>query len=286
MDIFVAGFPKTGTTALSEHLRKNKSVFIPNVKEPHYFGSDIRPFSSITNTKDYLHIYKRAKNRQKKFDFSTLYCLSTDAVKEILCWNNDSKFIIMMRKPWDSILSYYHELQISFNDYRPSFESAWEQNSPCPKSRMGQFSHYQYMMDLDLHLKKFYGLHENGRCLFLFHDDMVNNPMSFINDVTNFCEIEPMGANIPWVHSKYEYRSTSIAKLYRNPPKMLIPLKKQIKKLFIGRYITKTFTFLNEKQMKNRPTIDEDVLNEVKQFAKNQIMQISKHIDIPQNWLK
>jgi len=77
MDIFVAGFPKTGTTALSEHLRKNKSAFIPSVKEPHYFGSDIRSFSSITNAKDYLHIYKRARNRQKKIDFSTSYCCST-----------------------------------------------------------------------------------------------------------------------------------------------------------------------------------------------------------------
>jgi hypothetical protein len=186
MDIFIAGFPKTGTTALYEHMRNNKSVFIPTVKSPHYFGSDIRPFSSFTEAADYEYIYRKAEKQQKRFDFSTLYSCSTDAVDEILEWNSNAKFIILLRKPWKSIISYYRELKISFFDKRISFEKAWEDNQPSPGSIMGKFTHYQYMVDYNLHLQKFYNLYKQKKCIFLFHDYMVKDPGMFLREISDY----------------------------------------------------------------------------------------------------
>ena len=41
-DFFLAGHPKCGTTALYEMLRAHPQIFMPEVKEPRYFASDMR----------------------------------------------------------------------------------------------------------------------------------------------------------------------------------------------------------------------------------------------------
>ena len=42
-DFFIVGHHKSGTTALYEMLRRHPDVFMPDIKEPRFFSSDLRP---------------------------------------------------------------------------------------------------------------------------------------------------------------------------------------------------------------------------------------------------
>ncbi|MEE9518630.1 MAG: sulfotransferase, partial [bacterium] len=40
-NFFIVGAPKCGTTSMTEYLKQHPDIFIPEEKEPHYFGSDL-----------------------------------------------------------------------------------------------------------------------------------------------------------------------------------------------------------------------------------------------------
>ena len=40
-DFFIVGAPKCGTTSLYYYLRQHPQIFMPDYKEPHYFGKDL-----------------------------------------------------------------------------------------------------------------------------------------------------------------------------------------------------------------------------------------------------
>src|SRR5437660_11505590 len=42
-DFFIVGHAKSGTTALYEMLRRHPQIFMPELKEPWFFASDMRP---------------------------------------------------------------------------------------------------------------------------------------------------------------------------------------------------------------------------------------------------
>src|SRR5256885_16953952 len=42
-DFFIVGHAKSGTTALYEMLRRHPEIYMPELKEPWFFASDMRP---------------------------------------------------------------------------------------------------------------------------------------------------------------------------------------------------------------------------------------------------
>ncbi len=42
-NLYIVGAPKCGTTSVAEYLRKHPQVFIPEMKEPHFFMTVRRP---------------------------------------------------------------------------------------------------------------------------------------------------------------------------------------------------------------------------------------------------
>ena len=40
-NLFIVGAPKCGTTAWVEYLRTHPDIFFPEIKEPHYFATDL-----------------------------------------------------------------------------------------------------------------------------------------------------------------------------------------------------------------------------------------------------
>ena len=51
-NFFIVGAPKCGTTALYEYLRPHPNIFMPKVKEPHFFATDLGTVSPAVKTLD------------------------------------------------------------------------------------------------------------------------------------------------------------------------------------------------------------------------------------------
>ena len=127
-DFFIVGAPKCGTTSMYHYLRYHDQIFMPDKKEPHYFGKDLIKMSDefIDNEDEYLNLFKVAKSDQKLGEASTFYLYSKSAYKEIKEYNPDAKIIIMLRNPIDFLHSLHSQLLFSGNEDEPDFEIAME----------------------------------------------------------------------------------------------------------------------------------------------------------------
>lgn len=124
VDFFIVGAPKCGTTALSAYLNRLDSVYIPEIKEPHYFCTDWPEFRRVNNSKDYQKLYKNASEKLKG-DASVWYLYSENAAAEIKAYNKNAKIIIMVRKQCDVVASLHSQLIFSGRENVKSLGSAW-----------------------------------------------------------------------------------------------------------------------------------------------------------------
>src|SRR3982074_1601533 len=68
-DFFIVGHHKSGTTALYEMLRRHPQIYMPSVKEPRYFGSDLHPLMNLSTLPEsfeaYLALFEDARPDQR-----------------------------------------------------------------------------------------------------------------------------------------------------------------------------------------------------------------------------
>ena len=112
VDFFVPGFSKCGTTSLFEILDAHPSVFIPEVKEPNFFGLS----DEVKDFKWYESFYTASSEEQVLGDCSTFYSsivCDKKSCEEIYQHNPDAKFIFIVRDPVGRIESSFREMHNS-----------------------------------------------------------------------------------------------------------------------------------------------------------------------------
>ena len=121
---FIAGAPKTATSALWEYLTLHPEIFRPRIKEFHHFCDDF--FESHMSDDDYLKAFSgMTEAHRMSVDGSVLYMYSDVALKRIHAFDPDAKIIVMLRHPVDLIYSWHSQLCWNLNEDEPSFERAW-----------------------------------------------------------------------------------------------------------------------------------------------------------------
>jgi len=124
-NFFIIGAPKCGTTSLSVYLSEHQEIVMSHPKEPHYFSTDIEN-GRITNQSKYLACFAQDKTPIAIGEASTLYLYSKDAIQNILEFNPNAKFIVMLRKPIDIVLSFHQVAMNYFGETETNLETAWD----------------------------------------------------------------------------------------------------------------------------------------------------------------
>src|SRR5207245_10687256 len=84
-DFFIVGQHKSGTTALYEMLRRHPQIFMPDMKEPRFFASDLRglsqrgPGAAPETLEAYWSLFDGAKEGQRVGEASPSYVRSQHA---------------------------------------------------------------------------------------------------------------------------------------------------------------------------------------------------------------
>lgn len=123
-DFFIVGAPKCGTTALYEYLKSHPEIFMPKVKEIHFFGSDLKFTNRNIDRKGYLSLFSSAQNEKRIGEASVWYLYSKKAAEEIRNFSTNSKIIIMLRNPIDMLYSNYYQFLYNENEDIKSFTGA------------------------------------------------------------------------------------------------------------------------------------------------------------------
>ena len=203
-DFFIVGHHKCGTTALYKMLRRHPQIYMPDLKEPRFFATDMRqrfqprragPLPATLT--EYLALFDAAGPEQLRGEASPSYLVSRAAAGEIAAVRPDARIIAILREP----ASFLHSLHLQFvqshvetkKDLRRamSLEAARRQGRRIPRRSFRpqdlQYSeHVRYVEQL----RRFHAMFPAKQMLVLIYDDFRNDNEATVRAVLRFLGVE------------------------------------------------------------------------------------------------
>ena len=121
-NLFIVGTIKAATTSLYHYLKRSESIYLPKIKELHYF-SDVKSLADDKeefnpSVKQHSRVIKTLNEYNSLFPFesenyayyadcSPTYLSDCNAPKKIFEYNPDAKIVIILRHPVDRLISHY-----------------------------------------------------------------------------------------------------------------------------------------------------------------------------------
>jgi hypothetical protein len=109
-DFFLVGAPRSGTTAMDAYLKQHPEIFMPRLKDLHFFGSDLPFVHRPTRTeRGYLAHFEPARDQKRVGESSVWYLYSRRAAGEIKAFCAEAAILIMLRNPVDMMYSLHSQ---------------------------------------------------------------------------------------------------------------------------------------------------------------------------------
>lgn len=175
----VIGAQKSGTSWLHEMLRQHPGIFVPEMKEVHFF---IRPehsrFSRLEKGWDWYQELYRPHQSQVTGDVTPDYIYWDYCAEAIASQQPDTKIIAILRHPVDRAYSQYWMSRRN-ETHTLSFEACLEQHEAL-------VNRGKYAEQLERFFTRF--PHENIR--IMFYEEIFTDPAPFIAELYRFLGVE------------------------------------------------------------------------------------------------
>ena len=111
-NFFIVGAPKAGTTSLYEYLKNIPGIYMPPIKETHYFSRIIVPdtishFHPIRDKNEYLSLFENVTDEKIIVDDSPSYLADPEAPKLIHEIVPHARILMSLRDPVERAFSGY-----------------------------------------------------------------------------------------------------------------------------------------------------------------------------------
>ena len=219
-DFFIVGAPKCGTTSLASWLRRHPAVYIPRMKEPNFYNTDIE-ISRVGDARAYGRLFRNAGGHHLAVgEASATYLLSRVAIPAIEREYDDPKYIVMLRNPVDMAYSLYLQNVRSGRERLPSFGEAWNRYAGRPEDghRDADYSillDYRKACALGEHLRFMTEIVPRERVLVLSFDDLRRDPREVYLSVLEFLGVPDDGrTEFPKENRGTVYPSATVARLF------------------------------------------------------------------------
>lgn len=239
-NFFIIGAPKCGTTALSEYLRQHPRVGFSKPKEPIYFSFD---FPKACNYRDEATYLKECFEHCEGQDYlaigegSTAYFFSEVALLNILQFEPDARFIVMLRNPVEMIYAMHAQKILSLEEDELDFEKAWAlqaeriQGRRLPKhAKEPQLLQYAKLGKLSLHLARIFKQVPKSQIKVILFDDFARNPSNVYIEVLEFLGVPSDNRNqFPRINESRRLRLLWLYEFSHRPPPKLMHIINAIK---------------------------------------------------------
>lgn len=239
------GAQKSGTTLLYELLKKIDDIYLPDVKEVHFFDRPTIYANGISWYKKTF--FTNPKHLKVLGEITPSYIYLPDVPKKIFeSLSRDMKFIVILRNPIDRAYSQYimrykrGEEQYSFNDAlimeRSRIESTLEYKKKYSYADRGFYSKQ---------ILEYLNYFNKEQFLFILFEDFTKNQDVWIENICDFLDVQKKIKieNIVVHNSKLSFKEKiKFAKLNDNSiynvltSKSYPAMNKKIKKLLIEYY--------------------------------------------------
>lgn len=244
-DFFLVGAPKSGTTSLYEYLRQHPDVFLPAVKTPAFFSTDIPRRDAIRNEAEYLTLYSTVSTERRIGDASDDYLFSKVAPRAIKRFCPTADIMVILRNPVDNMYARHAQLLYAGVENIVDFERAIaaepdrRAGRKVPRRAFPEQLLYTEWASYSYQIERY--LREFGRdriCITLF-DDLQSNPAAVYSRLLEFLGIDSgFRPEFEVYNPSKRIRSRLLQQLLRSPPE---PLRRLVATVLPtgGREVTK-----------------------------------------------
>ena len=282
-DFFIVGAPKCGTTAMYDYLKQHPEVFMPEAKEPHFFGSDLFSPLYIRDEKEYLSLFSRARNEKRVGEASTWYLYSKRAAMEIKQFNSSASIIIMLRNPVDMIYSMHSQLLYYGHEDIVDFEAALEaeddrkQGLRLPDSSfLVESLYYREAIKYTEQVQRYLDVFGWDKVLIIIFDDFKNDTTQVYQEACEFLGVDPQfEPEIRPINPNKIARNKTFRNFLTNPSPVTRVLARILMPLAMRRTFAGTLMRLNT-EYKPRPAMPLQLRHRLQAEFAPEVEQLSK----------
>ena len=111
---------------MAHYLSEHPDVFMCPEKEPHYFNTDLNHKRGRSDDlEEYLNLFAHAREEKIIGEASVWYLYSREAVQNILEFNPEAKFVVMIRNPLQMTSSLHQQIFSTGRETEKDFNTAW-----------------------------------------------------------------------------------------------------------------------------------------------------------------
>ena len=270
-NLFIVGYPKTGTTSLFEILAMHPKIAVSSEKEPgdwqHLRNFDPDHPKEYIN---YIHNFMTVPNAKYYLDGTTRYILNEDAAGVIKNYNSCAKIIIGLREPVEYLASMCY--QIGINTGIPADFVRDMLDRSCSYADPNYFNS----------VEKFISVFGRESVFVYTLEDLIGDPVCINRNLMEFLGLEVWPVEMPKKNASLIGKSALHAKLYKYLVYGAIPsqLRRTLKSLGISN-IAKTReifdrVFLKKSSFKMQLLEENPLLaHEIKMRFQNDVRQLS-----------
>ena len=259
-DFFIAGAPRCGTTAMYEYLSQHPQVFMPEHKEPIYFGSDLTHLHGRLTEADYLGLFKRSRPGQRVGEASTWYLFSQTAAREIKEFAPESQIVVMLRNPVEVMYSLHRELVFYRAEPIEDFEEALGAEEDRKQGRRlgppgrGEMLYYRDTVKFAEQLQRFLDVFDREQIKIIVFDDFAQDPARSYRDLLQFLRVDAtFRPEFARVNESKRHVNPSLQELIVRPPAPIARLVPLLRRTRLAHQIRAAILSANSRPMKRAP---------------------------------
>lgn len=179
-----------------EYLRRHPQIFMPEHKEPHYFGADLTSLHEPLSETDYLGLFAGARPGQRVGEASTWYLYSTRAAEEIASFAPRAQFVAMLRNPVEVMYSLHRETHFygvePIEDFAEALAAEPERRAgrrPGP-TRWREVLHYRDAVAFTDQLTRYLERFGAERVKIVLYDDLLADTPTVYADLLRFLGVD------------------------------------------------------------------------------------------------
>lgn len=250
-NVFIIGFPKCGTTTVSNYLSQHSEFFYAQCsQEPQYFHEDFAPkFRKFNNEKKYLDsCYRDAGGYTCIGESTPNYIYSDVALTNILAMSPDAKIIVMLRDIPEMLYSLYRHNVRNGRENADTFSTAWKRSIQSKENLNNQvtdkgdtfLTNYQIMGSVGFYLERVFVQVSREQIHTIYLDDLKQNPRKTYINLLKFLKLSEESREDFQPHNtgnhdwRYKWMRKIMPQLFRwkkkIPIKFSLGLTKKLKK--------------------------------------------------------
>jgi hypothetical protein len=212
------------------YLMEHPEIFMSEVKEPHFFGTDLVSPRFIRDKEKYLALFAAAGNEKRVGESSIYYLHSKIAAVEIHKFSPTARIIIMLRNPVDMIYSLHSEHLFCGDENIIDFKKVLMAEEPrrhnlrIPVNCKIKFALlYREVAKYDQQVERYFKVFGRDSVKVIIFDDFKKDTARAYKETCEFLDVNSdFRANFRVINAHKAVRNRVLMHFWRNPPKLAL----------------------------------------------------------------